>query len=305
MTASQEDHSTTVPPTESTRLALNTLFLGAMGIAFAPIFVRMSQVGPSATAFWRIAFALPALFLWMQLEGRKRTAPRRPSSRSDYLHLIAAGIFFAGDLAIWHWSIRFTSVANATLLANFAPIFVALGSWLFLRQKFSLAFVLGMLIALAGTAVMVGQSVRISTRHLWGDALGLVTAMFYAGYLLSVKELRREFSTSTIMTGSGIVSSLVLLPVTLLSGEGLLPMSMAGWWVLLGLALVTHFGGQSLIAFALARLPVAFSSVALLVQPVAAAVFAWLILSEALNPWQALGGVLALMGIFVARRASL
>jgi drug/metabolite transporter (DMT)-like permease len=305
MTSSQVDRSITVPRIGGARLALNALFLGALGIAFAPIFVRMSQVGPSATAFWRLALAWPALFLWMQLESRGQAAPRRPSSRSDYLRLVAAGLFFAGDLAIWHWSIRFTSVANATLLANFAPIFVALGGWLFFRQRVSLKFLLGMGIALVGTLFMVGQSFRLSAQHLWGDALGLVTAMFYAGYLLSVKELRSEFSTATIMTWSGIVSCLVLLPVALLSGEGLLPMSAAGWWVLLGLALISHFGGQSLIAFALAKLPAAFSSVALLVQPVAAAVFAWLILSEALSPWQALAGALALAGIFVARRASL
>jgi drug/metabolite transporter (DMT)-like permease len=289
---------------EAARLALNALFLGALGIAFAPIFVRMSQVGPSATAFWRLLLALPALILWMQLEASGQAAPRRPSSRSDYLHLVTAGLFFAGDLATWHWSIRFTSVANATLLANFAPIFVALGSWLFFRERVSLTFVLGMGIALAGMVFMVGQSFRLSAQHLWGDALGLVTAMFYGGYLLSVKELRRKFSTATIMTWSGMVSCLVLLPVALLSGEGLLPSSAVGWWVLLGLALVSHFGGQSLIAFALAKLPAAFSSVGLLVQPVAAAVFAWLLLGEALNPWQALGGALALGGIFVARRAS-
>lgn len=295
----------TITRTGGARLALNALFMGALGIAFAPIFVRMSQVGPSATAFWRLLLAWPALFLWMQVESHAQAAPRRPSSRSDYLRLVMAGLFFAGDLAIWHWSIRFTSVANATLLANFAPIFVALGSWLFFRQTVSPTFVLGMGVALAGTVFMVGQSFRLSAQHLWGDALGMVTAIFYAGYLLSVKELRSEFSTATIMTWSGIVSCLVLLPVTLLSGEGLFPTSAAGWWVLLGLALISHFGGQSLIAFALAKLPAAFSSVALLVQPVAAAVFAWLILSEALSPLQALGGVLALAGIFVARRASL
>jgi drug/metabolite transporter (DMT)-like permease len=265
----------------------------------------MSQVGPSATAFWRLALAWPALFVWMQVERHGQAAPRQPSSRSDYVRLVAAGLFFAGDLAIWHWSIRFTSVANATLLANFAPIFVALGSWLFFRQRASLKFVVGMGVALAGTVFMVGQSFRLSALHLWGDALGLITAMFYASYLLSVKELRSVFSTATIMTWSGIVSCLVLLPVTLLSGEGLLPISAAGWLVLLGLAMISHFGGQSLIAFALAKLPAAFSSVELLVQPVAAAVFAWLILGEVLSPWQALGGALALAGIFITRRASL
>jgi len=242
--------------------------------------------------------------MWMQLEGGRATAPRRPSTRGDTLLLGVAVLFLSGDLGIWHWSIKFTSVANATLLANFAPIFVALGSWLFFRQRVTLRFVLGMLLALAGTTFLVGESFHLSTQHLLGDALGLITAMFYAGYLLSVKELRKEFSTATIMTWSGAVSSAVLLLVTLLSGEGLLPSSAAGWLVLLGLALFSHVGGQSLIAFALAKLPATFSSVALLVQPVAATIFAWLILSEALNPWQALGGALALAGIYVAKKAS-
>jgi drug/metabolite transporter (DMT)-like permease len=296
--------NSTPPQTKPVRLALNALFLGALCIAFAPIFVRLSQVGPDATAFWRLALSLPALFLWMQLEGRGESSPPRPATRSDRLRLVAAGLFFAGDLGIWHWSIRFTSVANATLLANFAPIFVALGGWLFLRERVSLTFVLGMALALAGTIFLVGQSFSISPQHLRGDALGLITATFYAGYLLSVKELRKTFSTATIMSWSGGVSCAVLLPVSWLSREGLVPGSLQGWMVLLGLALISHVGGQSLITFALARLPAAFSSVALLTQPVMATVFAWLILGEALGPWQALGGALALAGIFIARKAS-
>jgi drug/metabolite transporter (DMT)-like permease len=288
----------------SAQLALNALFLGALGIAFAPIFVRLSQVGPSATAFWRLALSLPVLFIWMQFQRQSPAASRRPATRSDRLRLAAAGLLFAGDLGVWHWSIKFTTVANATLLANFSPIFVALGGWLLFRQRVSPAFVLGMVTALAGTILLVGQSFHISLQHLLGDALGLVTAVFYGGYILAVKELRKEFSTATIMTWSGAVSSAVLLLSTLISGESLLPASAGGWLVLLGLALISHIGGQSLIAFALAKLPAAFSSVALLAQPVMATVFAWLILDESLGPWQAFGGAVALAGIFIARRAS-
>jgi len=289
---------------QGNRLALNALFMGAMGIAFAPIFVRLSQVGPSATAFWRLALALPALVLWMRAQEQGAAAPRRPASRNDHVRLLVAGLFFAGDLAFWHWSIKLTSVANATLLANFAPIFVALGGWLFFRQRVSLRFLAGLAIALGGMILLVGQSFSIDTQHLWGDLLGLVTAAFYGGYILAVAELRREFSTATIMSWSGAVSTVVLLGVAMLSGEGLLPLSATGWLVLLGLALISHFGGQSLIAFALAKLPAAFSSVGLLVQPVAAALLAWLILGEALGSNQALGGAIALVGIYIARKAS-
>jgi drug/metabolite transporter (DMT)-like permease len=285
-------------------LALNALLLGALGIAFAPIFVRLSQVGPSATAFWRLVLALPVVFIWMQIEGRGSSTVRRPSSLSDRLRLVVAGLCFAGDLGMWHWSIKFTTVANATLLANFAPIFVVLGGWLFFRHRVSTSFILGMLVALAGTALLVGQSFNLSQQHLLGDGFGLVTAVFYGGYILAVKELRKEFSTATIMTWTGVVSSLVLLPVSMLSHERLIPLQAAGWLVLLSLALVSHVGGQSLIAFALAKLPAAFSSVTLLVQPVAAAIFAWLLLGEVLDVWQVVGGALALTGITIARRAS-
>ena len=95
-----------------------------------------------------------------------------------------------------------------------------------------------------------------------------------------------------------------LLVITLLSGEQLLPPTFWGWLVLLALAWLIHIGGQGLIAFAMAHLPAAFSSVTLLIQPVTATILAWLLLSEVIGPWQAAGGGLVLAGIFVARRGS-
>ena len=286
------------------RVAIIALLAGALGIAFAPIFVRLSEVGPSATAFWRLAFALPALLLWMRLEPKGGARARRPEGLKDHLRLTAAGLFFAGDLAVWHWSIQFTSVANSTLLANFAPIFVTLVSWLVFKERFSRTFVLGLALALGGAVVLVGRSLQLSVDALFGDALGLLTAVFYGGYILAVGRLRAEFSTATIMTWSGVVTAATLLPIAILSGESLVPPTAAGWTVLLALALVSHAGGQSLIAYALAHLPAAFSSVSLLFQPAAAAVFAWVLLNEPLGPWQAVGAAVILAGILLARRGS-
>lgn len=297
-------HARLAPADRTARIALAALLAGALGIAFAPIFVRLSEIGPSATAFWRLGFAVPVLLLWMRLEPAGGTRARKPSTWSDHLRLTAAGLFFAGDLAVWHWSIKFTSVANATLLANFAPIFVTLVSWLVFKERFSRTFVLGLALALAGAVVLMGRSLNLSTEALFGDALGLLTAMFYGGYILAVGRLRAEFSTATIMTWSGVVTALALLPVALLSGESLIAPTAQGWAVLLGLALFSHAGGQSLIAYALAHLPAAFSSVSLLLQPAAAAVLAWLLLGEPLGPWQALGAAVVLVGILLARRGS-
>lgn len=288
----------------SARTALVALFGGAVGIAFAPIFVRLSEVGPSATAFWRLALALPALWLWMTIEERGPKASRQPSCMSDYRRLIAAGLFFAADLAVWHWSITLTSVANATLLANFAPVFVTLGAFWWFGQRGSPTFILGMATALGGASILIGTSFHVSLRSLLGDTLDLVTAVFYAGYILAVKELRRDFSSVTVLLWSSLVSAIVLLPISGVSGEGLLAFSARGWLVLIGLALISQVCGQGLITYALALLPAAFSSVGLLLQPAVAAALARIILNEPVGLWQALGGVVVLAGIALARSGS-
>jgi drug/metabolite transporter (DMT)-like permease len=283
-------------------LALVALFAGAAAIAFAPIFVRLSETGPIATAFWRTALAVPALAAWLAVEQRRAPRPRvTPRGRAM---LALAGVFFGCDLAVWHWSIALTSVANSTLLANLAPIFVTLGAWLLFRERVRPAFLVGMAVALGGAFVLMGQSLSFGRTHILGDALGVVTAMFYGSYIVTVSRLVGGYTTATIVTWSATATSLVLLPIALASGDVLLPHSAHGWAVLLGLALFSHAGGQSLIAYALAHLPASFSAVGLLAQPVGAAVLAWAMLAEPLGWLQALGGAIVLAGILLARRAS-
>lgn len=295
--------ATTSPSAEHAALA--ALFLGAVAIGLSPIFVRLSELGPTATAFWRLGLALPAFFVWLAVDWRTdaETAPRSPTT-GDWWLMVVAGLFFAGDLAFWHWSIMLTSVANATLFANFAPIFVTLGAFLLLGERFRPAFLGALALAIAGAAVLMGDSLSISRQHLLGDAFAIVTAMFYGAYMLAVARLRVVFSTAVIMTWSGVVTTAALYPVALVSGEGLVAPTLWGWVILLALALVSHAGGQSLIAYAFAHLSVAFSSVALLLQPVAAAVFAWVILSEPVGLRQAFGGAVVLIAVWLARRAS-
>jgi len=291
-------------PGNAARLALPALLLGAVGIGLTPIFVRLSDMGPVAVAFWRILFALPALAVWMAVEAGGTRAPRRPSALRDQARLAAAGVFLACDLAVWHWSLNFTTVANATLLGNFAPVFVALASWLLFGQRFTRLFLAGLALAIAGACVLMGGNFGQGARHLLGDGLALVAAMFYAGYMVTVGRLRREFSTATIMLWSGVASIAVLLPLSVLSGEALLATSLSGWAVVAGLGLFCHAGGQSLITYALAHLSAAFSSVALLLQPAIAAGLAWVLLAEPLGLRDALGAAVILTGIVLSRLGS-
>lgn len=289
------------------RLALVALITGALAIALSPIFVRavLGEIGPTAAAFWRTALAVPLLWLWLAFEPRRQDEPAaRPAGWGDYARLSAAGLFFAGDLIFWHLSIKHTTIANSTLLANFAPIYVALISFLLFGERFTRTFVAGLTLAIAGAAILMGGSLTVSPDNLLGDGLGIVTGLFYACYILTVGRLRARFSTATIMTWSAAGTSIFILPVALLSGETMIPATLFGWSMLFGLAVVTQFGGQSLIAYALAHLPASFSSVSLLIQPVAAAVLAWVIFAEPLGPIQVLGGAVVLTGIVLARRGS-
>lgn len=129
--------------------------------------------------------------------------------------------------------------------------------------------------------------------------------MFYAWYLLAVKRLRdRGAATLQLMAVTTTITAVRLLPVALVSGKQMLPVTARSWLMLVGLALVSHAAGQGLIADALAHLPAAFSSASLLFQPVMAAVFAWALLGEALAPAQIAGGIVVLLGIYLSRRGS-
>jgi drug/metabolite transporter (DMT)-like permease len=290
------------------RAAFLCLLAGGCAIAFAPIFVRLSDTGPLASAFWRTALATPLLWMWLLSRPAKGLPPPSADGRGETRHyaaLILAGLFFAADLGVWHFSIIYTSVANSTLLANLAPIFVTLAGWLLWKRRVTRTFLVGMFVAIAGMFVLVGPNFALGGTRLLGDALGALTAVFYAGYMLSIKDARdARASTARLMAWSTAISAAALLPVALLAPQPFLPASAAGWLPLLGLALVSQILGQGLIAYAFAHLPASLSSVSLLIQPVVAALAAWMIFSEPVGPMQFAGGAIVLAGIWLARKGS-
>lgn len=280
----------------SDRRAIAALLLGATCIGFAPILVRVSGLSPAASAFWRMLLAA-LLFTPLALRHRSQWKALRPGWRWGWL----AGVFFALDLAVWHWSIELTTPANATLEANFAGVWVSLVGWRWFGERFGPRFVVGGVLAGLGAALLLGVSFEASPTRALGDVLGLVTSLFYAGYLLVAKRLREGWSTVLVMTASAWASAAVLGPLALLSPGAAVPSSVQQWGVVLGLALIVHALGQGLIIFALARLPASFSAVSLLVQPVVAAALGWVALGIALGPWEILGGGVVLTGVVLAR----
>ncbi len=281
------------------------LCLGAAAMGISPIFVRFAaaDVGPFASAFWRVALALPVLYAWMRFEEARAPAgaPRRSYSRG----IVLAGLAFTGDLFFWHLSILNTTVANATFFATTAPVFVILVSWLVLRQRIASATVAGLLFCLLGGGALIGRSLQVDPARIRGDLYGIATALFFGLYFLAVGRAREESGAARVTFEASVITAALLLVVALVAAwvadHGIVPRTPQGIAALVAMALISHAGGQGLLAVALGRLPPIFSSLVIFLEAVAAAVFGWLILNEALTLVQALGGALILAGIWVAR----
>jgi drug/metabolite transporter (DMT)-like permease len=284
---------------DDTRLAIAALVGGALVIALAPILVRLAACGPAAAGFWRLAFATPLLAL-MTAGGRVGGAGR-PSPM-----MALAGVAFALDLGCWHYGIRYTSVANATVLPNLTPVVVTVAGWLFLKERPRPLFLVGMAAAVGGAVLMAEAAPSASGQggalaHL-GDALSASTALWYALYFLAIRSARQAHSTLRVMLWSCLVGAPLLLAAAFALGEPILPATALGWAAVAGLGLV-HVFGQGSIAWALGRLPASTASVTVLVQPVAAAALAYVLFGEGLTLLQAGGGALALIGVVLAQQA--
>jgi drug/metabolite transporter (DMT)-like permease len=279
--------------------ALAALVAGAIAMGISPIFVRFAEVGPFTSAFWRVALALPALWLWASLEPApvEGAAP----DLSARLSVVLAGLLFAGDLTFWHLAIMNTSVANATFLATLAPVWVVLGSGLFLGESVERKVLAGLALCLIGAAALIGGTMSLNPEQLDGDLYGLVTSFFFGAYFLAVRKARRSYGSGRTLFYSTIVTAMVLLIEAALIENDMWPATASGVAALIALALVSHAGGQGLLAFALGHLPAAFSSLVIFLEAVAAALFGWIILGEGIGPLQALGAVAIFAGIAIAR----
>lgn len=280
-------------------LALGAMLTGASAIALAPIFVRLSDVGPTATAFWRCLLALPIIWCLLLLQTRDR--PGFKITGNQRRALLIAGIFFAADLSFWHVSILWTTVANATLLANLAPFFVAAYMVFVKRHKLGHPTLAALLCAALGIALLTAQNVDLGGIRLRGDILGVVTAACYAGYMLSVAKARTQSGAMHVNLYTSAIAALLLFIIMFALGEKVIPSNLGGWGPLLGLALISQVLGQGLIVYAFAHLPITFGALSLLLQPVLAAAIAWFLFGEAMTMTEMLGGAIVLFAIVLAR----
>ena len=281
------------------------LLAGVACLASGGIFVKLSDLGPIATAFYRILLAMPLALMWAKFSPSPR--PRVGLfnvPRGDFLLLICSGAFLAFDLILWHISFHYTTVANSNLLANLVPFVVVPVSWLMFGERISKIFLAGLITAVAGVVLLMSGKLNPSPENFKGDLLAIATAVFYGLYLITVGRLRARYNAGDILFWGGFSSLVILFAAMAVSEDVLVWQSAQGFLILVCLALFSQIGGQGLIAVSFGHLPLNFASVAVLMQPVIAAFYAYLIFSEKLSGLEIIGAGIVLAGIYAAKIGS-
>ncbi len=273
------------------------LGFGILCIGMSAIWVKWANLPGLVSAFYRVFIASLVLVPWWLASQR-----RLPHQRALVLTGLG-GAFFALDLVLWNTALLITSAAQATLLANNAPLWVGLGALLIFREKLPRLYWVGLLLAMVGMALVARPAGAQGLAFDTGSLMALSASLLYAAYLLSTQRVRGSTDTLTFMTVSVVSSTALLLVICLLTGAQMTGFATTTWLALLGLGLISQLGGWLSINFVLGVLPATQVSVSLLGQVIVTAVLAAIIFGETPTAVQTAGAVAVLAGIYLVMRA--
>jgi drug/metabolite transporter (DMT)-like permease len=276
------------------RFAFPALILANLFLAAGPWMVRLADVGPVAAGFWRLALALPFL-AWLAI---RQNAGRPLPGWGLIAGVAAGGIFFAADLAAWHEGILRTKLANATLFGNFASFLFAIYGFILLKAMPRPVQGLALLIAAAGTALLLGNSYEVSQAHFTGDLLALLAGLFYAFYLVAVDRARRTMQPWPVLAIATTAGALPLLLFALALGEQVVP---GDWTAVIALSISSQLIGQGLLVYAMGHLSPILVGLCFLTQPIASAMIGWAAYDERLTLSDGIGAVLICIALVLIR----
>ena len=271
------------------------LGLGIIALGFSALFVRWANAPGPVTGFYRLGLSTLILVPFFIIR-RKQGSPIR---REILIFPILGGILTALDHGFWNTAVNFTSAANATLLANTAPLWVALFAWIIWHERLKPAFWTGLALTLAGAAIVLGTDFLRHPSLGIGDILAITAGLFYAGYFLVTQRGRIHWDTLSYIWIVGLVSSLSLLGFSLTAGLPITGYPLQSYLAFLGAALISQTGGYLAVGYALGHLPASLVAPTMLGQPVVTALLAVFFLGEPIGPSQLMGGLAVLAGIYL------
>ncbi len=283
----------------SRSLSLLVLIIGVTAISFGSIFVRLCNAPALIIAAYRLGFAT-LLFLPIQFWGKeeKREAP----PQGGWVIYLAAGGFLALHFATWISSLNYTSVASSVVLVTTNPLFVALFSWWFLREKITRRAMMGVLVAFLGGVVIAHVDAGHSMGSLKGDLLALLGAVMMSGYILTGRSIRTGTSLKQYLVRVYGMAALILVVYCMLTEPNWIHFSGKTYLFFVLSALVPQAIGHTSINWGLRYFPATLVAVCTLLEPVGASLLALLIFREMLSIEKVVGGFILLVGVYLTLR---
>ncbi|MDB5136772.1 MAG: family transporter [Mucilaginibacter sp.] len=270
-----------------------SLIIGIFCISFSPIFVKLAVAPPITSAFYRIFLAWLVLAPYCIYKGKLKIGYQ------ELLIALLGGVIFGADIAIWNLSLLKISATISTLVANLAPVWVGLLSFLILRKRSGVLFWAGTWIAILGMIILVGYQHILHLQFNIGLVYALIASLLYALYIMITKGILRKISTLTFMFYNMLGASVFLLLICRYQDNEMLHFSTSTWLYLLGMGMICQLVGWITINYSLNYLDATKVSIALLSQTVIAGFWAMLFLNERLEFKEIAGSVIVLAGIAV------
>lgn len=285
--------------TELPRGALLEMIVGAAAISTTSLFVKLAHVGPTVSAFYRMAFGGAML-----LSGLLALRRWRPVRSSDLAWLTVPAIAFALDLMLWHRSILYIGPGLATLLGNFQVFLMALAGFVLYRERLGWHFLAGVALGFVGLYLLVGLDwSAVGAQYQLGVVLGIVTGIAYAVYMLSTRHAQRSghvrLAPAQLLCVVSLLCAAVLGVAVVAEGESFALPDAQTWSSLLGLAFFGQVFGWVLLTRAMPRLPASLIGLLLLLQPALSFVFDVLLFARPTRTTDWIGVGLSLLGIFI------
>jgi drug/metabolite transporter (DMT)-like permease len=268
-----------------------SLVIGIVCISFSPIFVKLAASPAITSGFYRIFIAWVFLLPYCIIKGKLKTTPKA------LVITVIGGIVFGADIAMWNISLLKISATVSTLLANLAPVWVGLMSYLLFKKKSGYLFWAGTIVAIIGMVILVGYQNVISLQFNEGILYAVAASVLYAVYIMITKGVLKHIDTFTFMFYNMLGASVLLLTIVLLRGDALLSFDTATWGCFIGMGVLCQLIGWLTINHSLRYLESTKVSIALLGQTVIAGFLAIGLLGEVLHLKEIIGSVIVLAGI--------
>lgn len=270
--------------------------IGVISVSLSAIFVKLANAEAGIIAFYRMLFSvliMAPLFFW------KYTKELRQLSKRDWVFSSIAGIFLAFHFILWFESLNYTSVASSTVLVTLQPLFAFVGTYFFFKERITMKTIFAGAIAIIGSVLISWGDFKLSGAAFYGDILALIACALVTAYLLFGQDVRKRLSLVTYTMLVYVVSTITLFVYVLIKGESFGPYPTMDWvWFIL-LAIVPNLFGHTLFNWAIKYVSTNVVSIAILFEPIGAAILALLIFKEYLIATQLIGGLIVIMGILL------